>query len=73
MPWVNPKVDLTFEEYEEFLDRCFNEGDEDLVDSDHVWISPGDMFDHTAGEILEMEAVDEANGELTGSILWHEG
>lgn len=72
MPWVNPKVDLTEDEYDAFVDRCLENGDEDLLDEDSVWIDPCDMFDHTGGEIDEMEEEDDENGILMGSQHWRE-
>lgn len=72
MPWVNPKVDLTEDEYDAFVDRCLENGDEDLLDEDSVWIDPCDMFDHTGEEIDEMEADDDDEGILMGSQHWRE-
>lgn len=72
MPWVNPRTDLTSDEFDAFVEKCEEEGDVEALLSTSVNLHAGDLFDHTAGEIDEMEAEDAANGILFGSQHWRE-
>ncbi len=59
MIWVNPKVDMTEDEFDAWLDKMEEEGDIESMTADEVSVTADDLFDHTYGEIQELEGAPD--------------
>lgn len=67
MPWIhtNDESACTLDEFTELMDKIQNL-DENYANLEHVeefmFVYPEDLFDHTVGEIMEMERQNEEDG-----------